>query len=58
VNRTKERKRVQNAVVWDPCPTTLVFPETASEGLKLKGDMIMVWVVFWGVLGAVNGLAW
>lgn len=51
-NRTKERKGVQNAVVWNPCPTTLFFPEMASGGRKLGRDLAAVFVfvgVWWFV---------
>jgi|SRR5205085_4199970 len=57
-NRTKERKGVQNAVVWNPCPTTLFFPETTSGGRRLGGDLVVVFVGFVGIWGVVNGLGW
>jgi hypothetical protein len=62
-NRTRETKGktkiVRDAAFWNPCPTTLFFPETASsEGSMNDGNLVVVFGVFVAVVGFANGLAW
>ena len=61
-NRTRERKgdakTVQNAVIWNLCPTTLFFPETLSQGRRNAGDLMVVLAVLVCVAGFASGIVW